>query len=100
MLAITVPPAMHQIVGGHLSVWNAGLLLYHLILAGFDCRNAHVCQYGYNISVILRKRLIELPALHYDSGDINRLAQFLPDGLSEGFNGDIRKLNWPTESKK
>jgi predicted SAM-dependent methyltransferase len=31
---ITVPPFKHQIVGGHLTLWNAGLLMYNLVLAG------------------------------------------------------------------
>lgn len=95
VLAITVPPMKHQIVGGHVSLWNAGILLYHLVLAGFDCRQAHIKQYGYNISVILIKRSISLPTLDYDSGDIDRLKPFFPEFVSEGFNGDIREYNWP-----
>lgn len=95
-LAVTVPPLKHQIVGGHVSLWNAGLLLYHLILAGFDCSAASIKKYGYNISVMVRKRSIQdLPALHYDTGDIDRLSQYFPPGLSERFDGDIRELNWP-----
>src|SRR4051812_37862219 len=56
LIAITVPPARHRIVGGHLTLWNAGLLLYNLVLAGLDCRHAKVLSYGYNISVIVRRR--------------------------------------------
>src|SRR5262249_40571568 len=68
VLAITVPPFKHEIVGGHVSAWNAGLLLYHLVLAGFDCREARVLRYGYNISVIVAKRTVRvLRALHYDT---------------------------------
>ncbi|TWU67667.1 class I SAM-dependent methyltransferase [Crateriforma conspicua] len=94
-VVITVPPLKHQIVGGHLSLWNAGMLLYHLVFAGFDCRTAWVKRSGYNISVIVDKRSIVLPELHYDSGDINRLSAFLPHGLGEGFDGNIRSMNWP-----
>lgn len=96
-IAITVPPLKHQIVGGHLSLWNAGLLLYQLVFAGFDCSDAMVRTYGYNVSVIVKKKSItEMPQLHYDSGDINRLAKFFPPNLGEGFDGRIRSLNWPT----
>ncbi len=95
-LAVTVPPLKHQIVGGHVSLWNAGVLLYHLILAGFDCSAASIKRYGYNISIVVRKRsILELPALHYDTGDIDRLSRYFPPGLRERFNGDIRELNWP-----
>lgn len=95
VLCITVPPLKHEIVGGHVTLWNAGLLLYHLILAGFSCRHAAIKQYGYNISVILRKQSIAaLPDLDFDRGDVNRLAMYLPAGLTEGFQGDITELNW------
>jgi SAM-dependent methyltransferase len=94
--AVTVPPLKHEIVGGHVTLWNAGLLLYQLILARFNCRNAWIKKYGYNISVIVRKATIpSLPPLHHDSGDIDRLAEFFPPACSERFNGDIDEMNWP-----
>lgn len=97
ILAITVPPRKDLIVGGHVSLWNAGLLLYHLILARFDCRNAMVATYGYNISVILNKHTIsDLPELKHDGGDINTLAKYFPTGIEakERFNGFIVNHNW------
>lgn len=96
-VCITVPPMKHNIVGGHLSLWNAGMLLYHMVFAGFDCRDAMINRYGYNISLLVRKRSIELPQLHYDSGDIDRLAAYFPAGCGERFHGNLRRLNWPTE---
>lgn len=98
VLAITVPPLKHNIVGGHVSLWNGGLLLYHLVLAGFDCVNASVFRYGYNISVIVKKCSIELPELAYDAGDIQRLAAFLPNGFTENAYGNFRSLNFPPGS--
>lgn len=101
ILALTVPPLKHSIVGGHVSLWNGGLLLYHLILAGFDCRLASLKQDGYNISIILKKQSIkQLPDLSYDCGDLNNLKEFFPLELQkqypnlERFNGDIKDLNW------
>jgi SAM-dependent methyltransferase len=102
VLGITVPPLKHEIVGGHLSLWNAGLLLYHLVIAGFDCREARVLQSGYNISVVVRKRTIQIPRdLAYDAGDIRKLRAYLPASLTfrtyefdDAFDGDIRTLNW------
>lgn len=94
VLAVTVPPRKDQIVGGHVSLWNAGLLLYHLVLAGFDTSSASVRRYGYNISALLTKRSIELPELSSDLGDLTTLAPYLPAGLGEPFDGDIRRLNW------
>ncbi len=100
VLAVTVPPLKHNIVGGHLTLWNAGLLLYNLVLAGFDCRQARVKHYGYNISVIVQKTPANIPydKLKYDSGDIDTLAPFFPQHpklpIQQSFNGDIRQLHW------
>jgi len=89
ILAVTVPPMKPQIVGGHLTLWNAGLLIYNLIIAGFDCSEAKIIKHGYNISVIVEKRKAELPEdLHYDRGDILKLAHFFPFPVTEGFDGN------------
>ena len=101
ILAITVPPhgvkePADRIVGGHLTLWNAGLLLYNLILANYDCSNAMVRTYGYNVSVIVKKKTIVLPSdLAMDKGDIERLTEFFPLDARQGFDGNIQSLNWP-----
>jgi len=94
LLGITVPPMKPNLVGGHLSLWTPGLLLYHLILAGFDCSEAKVGTYGYNISVLLRKRDIELPELVFDGGDIETLKEFFPCDVHHGMNGFLPNINW------
>ena len=95
ILAITVPPAKDEIVGGHLTIWNAGLLLYNLVMAGFDCREADVMTYENNISAILEKKAItEDVSLNHAKGDIDKLVPYLPPCMSEGVNGklpDLRK---------
>jgi hypothetical protein len=102
-LCITVPPLKHNIVGGHVSLWNAGLILYHLVLAGFDCRKAKIKQYGYNISVIVQKISIkEKPLLVYDGSDMNFIKKYIPSFKFNGatpktpgaFNGNIQEWNW------
>ncbi len=109
ILALTVPPIKQEIVGGHVSLWNAGLLLYRLVLAGFDCSSARILRYGYNISIILQKRSVDvLNLIAYDSGDIRRLKHLLPTNLAyhpnevdDPFDGDIYELNWvaPTQGQ-
>jgi len=98
VLAVTVPPRKDNIVGGHLSMWNMGLLLYRLILAGFDCSEAIGKKYGYNVSVIVKKRSIDIDwsSLAFDTGDIERLYKYFPNGRvwRQEFNGDIDLLNW------
>jgi SAM-dependent methyltransferase len=103
-LAVTVPPLKHEIVGGHLSLWNAGLLLYNLVMAGFDCSQASVKTYGYNVSVIVPrctslKEELEmrrvLDTVTYDHGDIELLREYFPLPVKQGFNGVIEEVNWP-----
>lgn len=94
LLAVTVPPAKHQIVGGHVSLWNEGLLLYRLILAGFDCREARVGVYGYNISVLVRKKRAALPPLAMDCGDIEQIAHLFPVPACQGFDGQLGCIGW------
>ena len=102
VLAITVPPAKHDIVGGHVTLWNTGLLIYNLILAGFDCSKAWVSEAyengpgydKYNLSVIVRKVPAVLPALVYDYGDIESLAKFFPIPVKHGFDGRMPAIRW------
>lgn len=99
IFAVTVPPLKHQIVGGHVSLWNMGLVFYRLILAGFDCREAIGKKYGYNISVIVPKKPnnIQHGSLNFDYGDIEKISGFFPKGYTwpHGFNGDLSNVNWP-----
>ena len=99
VLAITVPPLKHEIVGGHVNLFNMGLLLYRLILAGFDCSQAHCKSYGYNLSIILTKKSIVLPDIEFDSGDVEKLASYFPFGAVEEFFGEIELVNWPWPSR-
>lgn len=102
VLAITVPPLKNEIVGGHLSLYNAGLLLYQLVIAGFDCKDAIVKKYGYNISVIVKKNEINIKdKLVYDNGDISTIKQYLPKQIKYDINfkdisfcGDIESIGW------
>lgn len=99
-IAITVPPLKHEIVGGHVSLWNPGLLIYNLVLAGLDCSNIKIKQYGYNISAIVQKTSAVIPKdkLIYDSLDLVTLNRYFPKDLAYGkncvFDGQIESLNW------
>lgn len=95
-LFVTVPPAKDQIVGGHVTIWNAGLLIYQLILAGFDCSQARVGTYAYNISVIVQKPAAPVPLgdLAHDFGDIERLAHLFPTEVHERIHGEFPNIRW------
>ena len=102
VLAITVPPYHPTIVGGHVSLWNAGLLIYNLVLAGLNCADARIKTYGYNVSVIVKRDDIDLSGrLSYDLGDLRAIKKYLPSGLEffsnendDPYYGNVRELNW------
>ena len=98
---ITVPPLKHQIVGGHVNLWNGGLLIYNLVLAGFDCSKIKLKKYGYNISAIVLKTNTQIPlkSLVYDTPDLITLNPYFPQKISYEsknyfFHGDINEINW------
>lgn len=96
-LALTVPPLKTALVGGHVSLWTPGLLLYHLVLAGFDCRAARVGSYGYNVSVLLAPvARWDVPAMKMARGDLEDLAERFPPALAigQGAPGQCGNIGW------
>jgi len=94
-LCIIVPIRKPFIVGGHLSIWNPGLLLYNLVSSGIDCSECYIEQHDYDISFIvkLNKFNISDKLLFYDRGDIDILKNYFPFGVQEPFNGDFMYCN-------
>lgn len=96
-LAITVPPAKPCVVPGHVTQWSAGLLLYNLVLAGFDCSRAMVKTYGYNVSVIVQKGRNTNAKV---TDTLIDLAHFFPVPLTGNrpeigeLPADIESVNW------
>jgi SAM-dependent methyltransferase len=97
VFAVTVPSRSKygdKVVDGHVTYWNAGVLLYNLIVNGFDCSEAKVGTYNDEVSVIVRKKAAKLPKLTGDRGELDRLSKFFPMPIQQGFNGYIEKVNW------
>ena len=97
LFAVTVPSMEKygtRVVDGHMTYWNAGVLIYHLILTGFDCSEARVGTYNNEVSVLVRKVQASLPRISSDRGEISRLSKFFPIEVSQGFDGSIKEANW------
>lgn len=94
VLAITVPPLKTALVGGHLSLWTEGLLIYHLVLAGFDCAAARIGVYGYNLSAIVRRLDRRHRTLFHGRGDLERLARYFPVPVAQGRDGRFGPVRW------
>ncbi|QAT41916.1 class I SAM-dependent methyltransferase [Aminipila luticellarii] len=107
VLAITVPHAETTICPGHVSYWDAGRLIHHLLLAGFNCRDIRIKAYGYNLSVVLEKHSIDVSSELNCWGDLDfrRVKRLFPEDVikyvdhynewgSFIFYGDIIEMNW------
>ncbi|MFQ3220292.1 MAG: hypothetical protein ACI96W_002661, partial [Paraglaciecola sp.] len=65
------------------------------VLAGLDCSHAAILRYGYNISIILQRKDIQVPVkLRFSNGDLETLAPFMPSFVQQGFDGNINCHNW------
>jgi len=96
VLCVCVPPLKHNIVGGHVSLWNMGILMYNLVLAKFDVKNGKFKKSGYNIFGMCHKNSHPLPNLIFDKGDIEALHDHWNDcaKFRQNSNGDIDSANW------
>jgi SAM-dependent methyltransferase len=99
ILAITVPIHPRQyLFAGHVTTWNAGLLCYNLVLAGFDCSEARLLQ-TFELGLIARKKKagpIEIG--HHDparmADQLDRLARFFPFPVKQGSDAEVLDVNW------
>jgi len=85
LLGVTVPPASEELKGGHVTIWNKTILAYQLILSGFNCSEAMVWGYGYNISYILKKKTVSLKNLTYSKTDLPILKKYMPYARSKQY---------------
>lgn len=101
-VAITVPNDISgKVEEGHVSIWNAGLLMYNIIQCGYSCKHARVKSYAGNVSVIVPKEIIKVEE-KYDYRGVSDTRKYFPDNMICGstrfggvlFDGNIEELNW------
>lgn len=103
ILAISVPcHPRSRLVPGHVTTWNAGLLCYNLILAGFDCREARFIQ-TVDLSLLVQKRRAVGPCIGSTAASsldlspgssFSALAQFFPFPVSSSCDAELLECNW------
>lgn len=104
IVAITVPSALSPIIIGHPSIFTPMHLIYHLVLAGFDCSEARVKQYDWQFTVIVKKKpsgveRSNIAATHYplDAPSFHpELLRFFPIPIPEHGHawGELDGVNW------
>lgn len=96
-LFIVVPEYAPYVVGGHVAPgWNLGILMYVLILAGFDVRQGAMINHCWHVAAFVARGEPPERPLRHDAGDIERLADLFPPGIDarQGFDGDLLHVNW------
>ena len=83
-VVITVPDQHRLMLGGHLTHWSPGLLLYNCVLAKNDMRESKIIRGSNEWTLVFNLKEIELPKnLTFDFGDIDKLSDFLPKEIKE-----------------
>ena len=82
------PPPKPEIVGGHVHIFNMGLMVYNLIRIGVNCKNVEMLKSGYNLAILGYYKPFDLPTLTHNQFEIQLLEEFFPFPATQGFNGD------------
>ena len=82
------PPPKSRIVGGHVHVFNLGLMVYNLVRMGIDCREVEMIKSGYNLALLGNYRRFILPKLTYNRHELAFLGQYFPFHATHNFDGD------------
>lgn len=90
-LVMCVPAYSNCIGSGNTNnLWNAGTLLYNLVLAGFDCKLAKLSTFTNEIQLYLTKTDRTVPK----SIALATLNDFFPNEVFQHFDGNILEINW------
>jgi SAM-dependent methyltransferase len=79
LLAIIVPAPRTVLASGHINEYTIGLLVYNMVIAGFDCSDACVYQSNTECSIVVRVKDAKLPQPNIDDDYIlEDLNKFFP----------------------
>jgi SAM-dependent methyltransferase len=82
------PPPKPQVVGGHVHVFNHGMMLYNIVRTGIDCSNVRLVKKEYSNGIMGVKKSFKLPQLIYVGGELELLAKWFPFKAKQNFDGN------------
>jgi hypothetical protein len=108
VLALTVPTDLSPLVMGHPVIFTPGVLLYNLVLAGFDCSEAKVKVYDMQMSLLVEKKANGIPrrsfaltpfeedGIGYQPGLYDYFPAHFRDRFTPGGQawGEVEAINW------
>lgn len=87
ILCIIWPKPKPQIVGGHVHIFNPGLIFYNIVRVGIDCSVWKCLENKYSFCVVGKCKKVEDPKLIYCMGEIELLRKYFPFNAKHGFHG-------------
>lgn len=95
LFAIVAPSDRNDIlVDGHLNFWTPASLIYNMVVAGWDCKEAIWYTQGRDIGLLVRKSERPEIELEYDNGDLKRLQPYFPLPLIHRKTDPWIENNW------
>lgn len=88
LFCIIWPPPKPQVVGGHVHIFNLGIMLYNIIRTGIDCSKVKLIKVGYNLCIVGEYSYFKLQQLTYNRFEIDMLKNYFPFKAYQAFNGD------------
>ena len=107
VLALTVPSSLSLLIIGHPNIFTPLHLIYNLILAGFDCREAKIKCYDWQFTILVKKHPnginpISFASTHFSdispdgTGFVPKLLDYFPIEIQQNGHvwGEIDDVNW------
>jgi|GEM_PF-3733977 len=102
-VCIIVPrPHLNKLLSGHISTWSLATLLYSIVVSGYDCSEAIICNGQFEKSVLVKKRRIPLEQFKVASGvvgDVGNLNKYFPFNAVHKGSALIDSVGWPSVYK-
>lgn len=87
IICIVYPKMKQQVVGGHVHIFNNGIVYYNLIRCGISCKDWITLSKGYSNCLMGRFNRFEIPQLTYSRGEIELLSEHFPFPAKQDFHG-------------
>lgn len=87
ILCIIWPKPKPEIVGGHVHIFNPGLMYYNVTRTGIDCSDWVCLDKDYSYCIVGPCKKVPQPSLTYSNGEIEMLNKYFPFNARQSFHG-------------
>ncbi|GAA0381456.1 hypothetical protein GCM10009093_05550 [Brevundimonas terrae] len=97
-VCIIVPrPHLNKLLSGHISTWSLATLVYSVVVSGYDCSEARLCNGKFEKSILVPKRPIKSKDFTVATGivgDIEMLSKYFPFKAAHKGSALIDSIGW------